>query len=53
MFSAELGPGIAANPYIAFDLKVPGPGTLELTWRDDAGDKTRAADGAQRRLTNG
>jgi sulfur-oxidizing protein SoxZ len=40
VFSAELGPGIAANPYIAFDLKVPGPGTLELTWRDDAGDIT-------------
>ena len=40
VFSAELGPGIAANPYIAFDLKVPGPGTLELTWRDDAGDTT-------------
>lgn len=40
VFSAELGPGIAANPYIAFDLKVPGPGTLELTWRDDAGDVT-------------
>ncbi len=40
VFSAELGPGIAANPYIAFDLKVPGPGTLELTWSDDAGDTT-------------
>jgi sulfur-oxidizing protein SoxZ len=40
VFAAELGPGIAANPYIAFYLKVPGPGTLELTWLDDAGDKT-------------
>jgi sulfur-oxidizing protein SoxZ len=40
VFSADLGPGIAANPYIAFYLKVPGPGTLELTWRDDAGDTT-------------
>jgi sulfur-oxidizing protein SoxZ len=40
VFSADLGPGIAANPYIAFYLKVPGPGTLELTWLDDAGDRT-------------
>jgi sulfur-oxidizing protein SoxZ len=42
VFSADLGPGIAANPYIAFYLKVPGPGTLELTWLDDAGDATVA-----------
>ena len=40
VFSATLGSGIAANPYIAFFLKVPGPGTLELTWLDDAGTKT-------------
>ncbi len=40
VFSADLGPGIAANPYIAFYLKVPGPGTLELSWLDDAGDRT-------------
>ena len=40
VFSADLGPGIAANPYIAFYLKVPGAGTLELTWLDDAGDST-------------
>ena len=40
VFSATLGSGIAANPYIAFFLKVPGPGTLELTWLDDHGIKT-------------
>ncbi len=40
IFSADLGPGIAANPYIAFYLKVPGPGALELTWLDDFGTKT-------------
>ncbi|MGI9403824.1 MAG: thiosulfate oxidation carrier complex protein SoxZ [Hyphomicrobium sp.] len=40
VFSADLGPGIAANPYIAFYLKVPGPGALELTWLDDSGTKT-------------
>lgn len=40
VFSADLGPGIAANPYIAFYLKVPGPGTLTLTWIDDQGEAT-------------
>lgn len=40
VFSADLGPGVAANPYIAFYLKVPGPGTLELTWLDNSGTKT-------------
>lgn len=40
VFSADLGPGIAANPYIAFYVKVPGPGTLELIWIDDTGDET-------------
>ena len=40
VFSATLGSGVAANPYIAFFLKVPGPGTLELTWLDDQGGKT-------------
>lgn len=37
IFSASLGPGIAANPYIAFYLKVPGPGALKLVWEDDSG----------------
>ena len=40
VFSADLGPGIAANPYIAFYLKVPGPGALTLTWIDDGGETT-------------
>jgi sulfur-oxidizing protein SoxZ len=40
VFSATLGSGIAANPYLAFFLKVPGPGALEFTWLDDAGVKT-------------
>src|SRR4051812_30024312 len=42
VFSATLGSGIAANPYIAFYLKVPGPGTLELTWIEDSGARTVA-----------
>jgi sulfur-oxidizing protein SoxZ len=39
VFEAELQPGISANPYIAFTMKVSGPGTFEFTWADDAGDK--------------
>ena len=37
VFKAELHPGISANPYLAFHMRVPGPGELELTWTDDKG----------------
>jgi sulfur-oxidizing protein SoxZ len=37
VFRATLGPGISANPYISFQMKVPGPGTLEVAWVDDSG----------------
>jgi len=40
VFSAELQPGISANPYLAFYLRVPGPGEFEFTWIDDSGDKS-------------
>lgn len=39
IFSADLQPGISANPYIAFNMRVPGPGEFEFTWVDDSGDK--------------
>ena len=39
VFRAELGPGISANPYISFQLRVPGPGTFEFAWIDDKGVK--------------
>ena len=39
VFSATLGSGIAANPYIAFFMKVPGPGEFEFAWTDDGGKK--------------
>jgi sulfur-oxidizing protein SoxZ len=35
VFWAELQPGISANPYIAFSMKITGPGELALTWTDD------------------
>ena len=38
-FRADVHPGISANPYIAFYLKVPGPGEFEFTWVDDSGEK--------------
>jgi sulfur-oxidizing protein SoxZ len=37
IFKAELQPGISANPYLAFHMKVTGPGDFEFTWIDDAG----------------
>lgn len=37
VFRAEFGPGISANPYLAFQLRVAGPGTIEITWIDDEG----------------
>lgn len=40
IFKAEFGPGISANPFISFFLKVPGPGELWVSWRDDAGGET-------------
>ena len=39
VFTAELHPGMSANPYLSFFMKVPGPGEFEFTWIDDAGVK--------------
>lgn len=39
VFKAELHPGISANPYLAFYMRVPGPGEFEFTWIDDRGAK--------------
>jgi sulfur-oxidizing protein SoxZ len=39
VFRADMQPGISANPYIAFYVKVPATGDLEMTWQDDAGVK--------------
>jgi sulfur-oxidizing protein SoxZ len=39
VFKAELYPGISANPYLAFYMRVPGPGEFEFTWTDDRGGK--------------
>lgn len=39
VFTAKLFSGTSSNPYIAFFMKVPGPGDLEFLWVDDAGEK--------------
>ena len=38
MFSANLAPAIAANPYLSFNVKADKTGTLEFKWHDDNGD---------------
>jgi len=35
VLNATLEPAIAANPYLAFFLKVEESGTLKFTWTDD------------------
>ncbi|GAB3649663.1 thiosulfate oxidation carrier complex protein SoxZ [Ramlibacter alkalitolerans] len=37
VFSAELSPAIAANPYLAFHLVADRSGTLEFEWQGDHG----------------
>ena len=37
VFSAELHPAIAANPYIAFSTVATESGTLEFHWKGDNG----------------
>lgn len=37
VFTATLHAAIAANPYLAFNLRLPRSGTLRVTWQGDAG----------------
>lgn len=37
VLAAELHAAISANPYLAFHLRVPGPGTLTVQWWGDRG----------------
>lgn len=38
VFRMKLQPGISANPFVSFYMRVPGPGELELTWTEDSGE---------------
>ncbi len=40
VFSADIDPAIAANPYFEFKAKVNESGTFKFTWTDDDGTVT-------------
>jgi sulfur-oxidizing protein SoxZ len=42
VFSANLEPAVAANPYMEFYAKVEESGTFKFTWTDDDGTVTTA-----------
>lgn len=37
VFAADLHPALAANPYVAFHLRMEQAGELEVSWRGDKG----------------
>ena len=42
VFSAELGSGMSANPYVSFFVKAETSGTIDVEWSDDRGENGRA-----------
>jgi sulfur-oxidizing protein SoxZ len=40
VFSADIEPAVAANPYIQFNARVEESGTFKFTWTDDDGTVT-------------
>lgn len=42
IFSAQLSPAIAANPFLTFDTIATESGTIRLEWRGDNGFSTSA-----------
>ena len=38
MFRAEMGSGVAANPYLQFYTVAEASGEIEFSWVDDAGE---------------
>ena len=43
VFRAEMGSGIAANPYLQFYIAAQDSGKVEISWVDDAGEKGSAS----------
>lgn len=41
VFSADLHPAVAANPYFAFHVRADESGTLDFTWTDDKGEQVK------------
>jgi sulfur-oxidizing protein SoxZ len=44
VFSVDIEPAVAANPYMQFTAKVEESGTFKFTWIDDDGTVTTAED---------
>ena len=42
VFSADIEPAVAANPYLQFNAKVNESGTFKFSWTDDDGTVTTA-----------
>ena len=38
VMNARLSPGIAANPYLEFDIVAKASGEFEVSWADDVGE---------------
>jgi len=43
VFSADMHPAVAANPYFAFYVKASESGTVDFTWTDDKGKAVKAS----------
>lgn len=43
VFSADLHPSIAANPYLAFNVKAEASGSIDFVWTDDKGKQVKAS----------
>jgi len=43
VFSADIEPGVAANPFIEFNAKVMESGTFNFVWLDDDGSEYSAS----------
>ena len=39
IFRAEMGSGIAANPYLQFYTRIEAGGEIEFSWVDDVGER--------------
>ena len=42
VFRAELGSGVAANPYLQFHARADASGDFEVEWVDDSGERGSA-----------
>ncbi len=43
IFSADMYPAIAANPYFAFFARATSSGSFDFTWTDDKGKSVKAS----------